>query len=102
MLATLLRLVFWPWKALLRRKLKTTLADALANVRPGDMPRMKVVGEPPVRLTEQPTPEQVADFVRWRSPTYVPAMSDWIADAAADMILNRDRPEPFDARMMNH
>jgi hypothetical protein len=102
MLARLLRVMFWPWKAVLRRKVKTTLADALANTRPGDMPKMKVVGNPPVRLTEEPTPEQVADFVRWRSPTYVGPMSDLVADAAARMLLDTDRPEPFDARRMNH
>ena len=36
-----------------------------------------------------PADDWVADFVRWRSPTYVPVMSDGIADAAAGLFYGR-------------
>jgi hypothetical protein len=100
-LAAFLRFLLLPWKAILRWKIARVLAQAEADARPGDVPKMKVSGDPPVRLTERPTPSQLADFARWRSPTYVEPMSDQVADALALMILDRDRPEPFDAADMN-
>lgn len=100
-LETVLRWMISPWKAVLRARLTKALAEAEAAIKPGEMPVMKVVGDPMVRLTGTPTPEQVADFVRWRSPAYVEPMSDQVADSLAKMLRNSDRPEPFTGRDMN-
>ncbi|HVA24834.1 MAG TPA: hypothetical protein VMW62_10610 [Chloroflexota bacterium] len=56
--------------------------------------------DPPVPFSRIATREQELDFLQYRSPSYVPPMSDGVVEETLLALNGENAPEPYDARTL--